>query len=430
MPADVLSVTPSAHPPLLAATLIVKNEATNLPGCLASLRGLVDEICVYDTGSTDGTREIARAAGARVLAGYWDDDFARARNAALDMTRATWALVVDADERPAGDVVGLRHYLAGTGSAGPGTPNAADLDLIAMSVVNVGAHDVVADSLVSTRIARRAVVRWTGTVHEHLRVTGTEPGRERRLVLPTGVFHVRHHGYADPELLRRKSERNLALAQAQLDDLVASGSTDRSLAAGILLDLGRSFLGAGRLQEAVDALETLRELVPDGLHRAQGTAILAQALLDVGGFDEAALVLEQDLRASALAEPQFCDWLRAQALARLGQGSAALDLLRGIDRLNDPVGNALGVGPVLVARTLLAVAAGRIPEAAQALLTAMAVHGEGLGYADLLLQLWDGRYTELTQRLETGVGAHAGAVLAAVRAAAGQQAPSGSPARV
>lgn len=405
-------MTRSSGRPLLAATLIVKNEADNLPGTLAALQGLVDEVVVYDTGSSDGTQALAAAAGARVLQGYWDGDFARARNAALDMTRAQWVLVVDADERPVGDVQGLRAYLAGAASAGPGTPPASQLDLIVVDVVNVTDDDREIDSLTSVRIARRDGVRWSGTVHEHLRVTGTAPGAERRLFLPRGVFHIRHHGYADANLARSKAERNLAIAQAQLDALVAAGSQDTAAAARVLLDLGRSCLGAGRRQDAVDAFETLRDLVPSGLHRAQASAMLAQVLLDEGGLEEAALVLEEELRGSGLADPRYCDWLRAQALARLGHRDVALDLLRGVDELVDPVGNRSSIGPVLVTRTLLATSAGRVEEAGQALLEAMAVHGEVPDHGPLLLQLWQGREEELVHRAMATGGRFVGDVLA------------------
>ena len=72
-------------PPLcvLSVCLIVKDEEQLLPSCLESIADLADEIVVYDTGSTDRTIELARAAGARVIEGYWDESFARARNAAL-----------------------------------------------------------------------------------------------------------------------------------------------------------------------------------------------------------------------------------------------------------------------------------------------------------------------------------------------------------
>jgi tetratricopeptide (TPR) repeat protein len=91
---------PSRHGAIrLSAPLIVRNEERFLPGCLRSIRDLVDEIVVVDTGSTDRTREIARDFGGRVVEVPWEDDFAAARNAALDLARGDWILYVDADER-------------------------------------------------------------------------------------------------------------------------------------------------------------------------------------------------------------------------------------------------------------------------------------------------------------------------------------------
>ena len=70
-------------PVLVTACMIVKNEEQMLPACLESVRDAVDEIVVYDTGSDDRTVEIARAAGATVVLGEWEDSFSAARNAAL-----------------------------------------------------------------------------------------------------------------------------------------------------------------------------------------------------------------------------------------------------------------------------------------------------------------------------------------------------------
>jgi glycosyltransferase involved in cell wall biosynthesis len=84
---------------LLAATLIVKNEARVLDACLASLRDVVDEIVVVDTGSTDESIAIARSHGATVHEHPWTGDFAEARNEALRLATCEWILYVDADER-------------------------------------------------------------------------------------------------------------------------------------------------------------------------------------------------------------------------------------------------------------------------------------------------------------------------------------------
>ena len=83
----------------LSLCMIVKNEARFLPDCLASVRGLVREIIIMDTGSTDNTIDIARQFGARVYSIPWENDFAKARNAALRKATQPWILYLDADER-------------------------------------------------------------------------------------------------------------------------------------------------------------------------------------------------------------------------------------------------------------------------------------------------------------------------------------------
>jgi len=78
--------------------MIVKNEARCLARCLASVRGLVDEIIITDTGSTDDTVKIAGEFGAKISHFDWIGDFAAARNHALTQTTGDWILVLDADE--------------------------------------------------------------------------------------------------------------------------------------------------------------------------------------------------------------------------------------------------------------------------------------------------------------------------------------------
>lgn len=82
----------------LSLCMIVKNEETSLPKCLSSVKDVVDEMVVLDTGSTDRTPEIARNFGAKVYDFEWCNDFSAARNQSLKYVRGDWILVLDADE--------------------------------------------------------------------------------------------------------------------------------------------------------------------------------------------------------------------------------------------------------------------------------------------------------------------------------------------
>ena len=82
----------------LAAVLIVRDEEARLPAALASV-AFCDEVVVMDAGSADRTCELARAAGARVLANTPWPGFVAQRNLALDAARHDWVLALDADER-------------------------------------------------------------------------------------------------------------------------------------------------------------------------------------------------------------------------------------------------------------------------------------------------------------------------------------------
>jgi len=82
----------------LSLAMIVKNEEKNLEKCLGSVKGLVDEIVIVDTGSTDKTIEIAKANGAKVEHFAWTNNFSEARNKSLSLCSSDWILVLDADE--------------------------------------------------------------------------------------------------------------------------------------------------------------------------------------------------------------------------------------------------------------------------------------------------------------------------------------------
>jgi len=75
--------------------MIVKNEETYLPRCLSSIKDIVDEIIIIDTGSSDRTIEIAKSFGAQVHYFQWNNNFGEARNESLKYATKDWILILD-----------------------------------------------------------------------------------------------------------------------------------------------------------------------------------------------------------------------------------------------------------------------------------------------------------------------------------------------
>lgn len=82
----------------LALCMITKNEENFVQQAIMSVKPLVDEIIVVDTGSTDHTKEAAKSLGAKVFEIEWEDDFSKAKNFAVQKAQSNWILFLDADE--------------------------------------------------------------------------------------------------------------------------------------------------------------------------------------------------------------------------------------------------------------------------------------------------------------------------------------------
>jgi glycosyltransferase involved in cell wall biosynthesis len=187
----------------LALSMIVKNAERDLPGCLASVQGVVNEMVVADTGSADSSPEIARRAGAKVFSIPWDNDFAKARNLSLAHVSADWVLMLDADEHldPAAasilpsllchcDIaayqVPIRNYLASLAKKvwdRPARPNDSTYAPAQPYPAYVEHENV--------RLFRRdPAIYFTGRVHE----TVGYRIRETKKKLGTAPFWIHHFG--------------------------------------------------------------------------------------------------------------------------------------------------------------------------------------------------------------------------------------------
>jgi len=81
----------------VSAVIITHNEERNIARCLASLRGVADEVVVVDSHSTDATQRICEEMGARCIQRTWDG-YSPQRNFAVDAATHDWVLAIDADE--------------------------------------------------------------------------------------------------------------------------------------------------------------------------------------------------------------------------------------------------------------------------------------------------------------------------------------------
>ena len=193
----------------LSVCMIVRNESHHLPKALASVKGIAAEIVVVDTGSTDDTVSIASAMGAKVLHFAWIDDFAAARNAALEAATQPWILSLDADQMLASDSTGA---LATALQRSDCMAQVVTIDLYGPSTLNpdpTAGKSAVELAFKSLRLFRNhPQIRFSGRVHEDVSTSLLSLGQSH---WPDSGVVLEDHGYVQAEERDRKRQRNLLL---------------------------------------------------------------------------------------------------------------------------------------------------------------------------------------------------------------------------
>ena len=333
-PGGAVTSHPTSHDEAAAAAIrqrlslcmIVRNEETRLPRCLASAMPWTGETIVVDTGSTDGTSALADRAGARVLHFAWRDDFAAARNHALAAATREWVLVLDADEILRVDDAAAWARALAADPAAAHSPAAYSIDC----------HDRIDDGGVAVgpvlRLFRRAVpdMRYRGEIHEQIVAVA-----ERRCETAHARFiHFEHDGHTGAVVAEHRTvERNLRLARLMVtsrpDDpfswfclgqaiqaadpkngevissferalekieLLGHEHRDESYLAALWINLVRALVRAGRAREA---LEVSRRALCDFAGSPDLHFLRAKLLLDAGHVAAACRELEECLTPAA-----------------------------------------------------------------------------------------------------------------------------------
>lgn len=342
---------------LVSVCLIVKNEEQMLEGCLESVAELADEIVVYDTGSTDRTVEIARAAGARVFEGYWDNSFARARNTALAQARGEWILSLDADE------IFLAHASSVRATLGT-QPD--DVDAFLVPIENLHGAGNARSVHTAVRLFRRTRATWRHRLHEQV-VAADDLGRAL-LISYLSCGRIIHSGYvAEIFESRDKAERNLELARAALDD----DDVSREYA---LMNYGRALESAGHSDEAVDSLLDAIAIATDPITHRLAIKNLIYILQRLARFDEA---LEQigELRRISINQI-VVDIAEGNTRIAMGDVEAGLALLARVPpRGRDDDGMEYSAHTLAALRGEALSTLGRFSEAADVVLDAIRASG-------------------------------------------------------
>lgn len=199
----------------ISACVITKNEEKNLPTCLNSLRSIVSEMIVVDTGSTDQTVTVAKSLGAKIYHFDWINDFSKAKNFAISKATGDWIIFLDADEYFTSESVLLIPLVIKEAEV-------KDCDVIVSLLFNI---DMLTKETINTvhhtRIFRNhPEIRYEGAVHERIMKSGKAP---RGLMASDGLAII-HTGYtSDVQLSKEKGERNIKLLNSQLENNPQSG---------------------------------------------------------------------------------------------------------------------------------------------------------------------------------------------------------------
>lgn len=191
--------------------MIVKNEEDCLPRCLNSVRDIVNEMIVVDTGSTDRTVEFAKSLGAKVYYYKWNDNFSDARNYSMSKANCDWILIMDADDELESEdkwkllnitenrIVGANAYCGRTLCYFGDVPD----------------NNSIITNMNIRLIRNYSGCKFAGSIHEQIVLGSADSGNPYGIVAANIRF--RHYGYLSSVIAaKNKHNRNITLIEKEL----------------------------------------------------------------------------------------------------------------------------------------------------------------------------------------------------------------------
>ncbi|WP_282022670.1 FkbM family methyltransferase [Priestia flexa] len=223
--------------PFLSLCMIVKNEEKVLKRCLESVDGLIDEIIIVDTGSTDNTKEVATEFNTTIFDYKWNNNFSDARNYAQSKAKGKWILYLDADEYV--DPQNFKEAIEKLKEL----DEKASFEAILVTQINfAGNYGEVVNPCLTTRFYKNhSSIKFHRPIHEQLYKENGE--------LSVGFlnFYIYHSGYLKTtHKEKNKSERNVSLLISELKE--NENAFD-------YFNMGNEYGVQGRIEEALDSYQ-------------------------------------------------------------------------------------------------------------------------------------------------------------------------------
>jgi glycosyltransferase involved in cell wall biosynthesis len=220
----------------ISLCMIVKDEEAMLGRCLESVRDVVDEMVIVDTGSTDRTVKIAESYGARVFTYPWGDSFSDARNYGIARATMDWIFIMDADDEFEKQDSGMLRDMT--------SENAVATAYYCKTLSFMGDEPDLANVVSNLNIylfRNRMGYRFTGDIHEQ--ISCADPSA--KTVTAISDMRVYHYGYLNNAMRsQKKRARNMQLIQKELEKC-----PDNPF---MLYNLGNEYIALRNVRDAYD----------------------------------------------------------------------------------------------------------------------------------------------------------------------------------
>lgn len=248
------------NPPSISLCMIVKNEERCLERCLKSVENVVSEIIIVDTGSTDRTVEIARQFTDKIYTFEWINDFAAARNFAIEHASGDYILQLDADEYLCEGTEYLQEEL--------------DKSYYFLRIRNEVGQGRAQTHLFVRLFRNQPSMRYEGKLHEQINL-------DKNKNLPYGYMNcvIYHDGYLDEVVKEKnKGKRNMDIIKAD----IKSNPTPFNY-----YNLGLQYVHEKNYKEAVEAFKKSYSMASNQTYTPRLLILLFNSLLHLKQYKQA-----------------------------------------------------------------------------------------------------------------------------------------------